>query len=72
MYVKIGPYPLPVYQPGTLMFLRVSKKVEEDMNVFECNLGKSEPVMCLATALFLARFMCTLSAMYKDLCRKEG
>lgn len=53
------------------MFLPDSKK-ESSVELFEENLGKTEPILQLGNALFLARFMCTLSYTYREFCVKEG
>ena len=70
-YVKLGPYRLPIFQPGTIMFYSGVKK-ECPLEVFHANCGQNGPILGMGCGLFLARFMANLAFLYKDMCTTQN
>lgn len=70
-FILIGPYKLPVFQPGTVtLFSGVKRSCP--LEVFAKNCGQNGPILGTSCALFLAKFMSHLASKYKETMTVEG
>lgn len=70
-YIKLGPYRVPIFQPGTIMFYSGVKN-ECPLEVFHNNCGQNGPILGMGCALFLVRFQANLAYVYKDMCETKN
>lgn len=65
-FVKVGSMKIPVYQPGTIMFISGVDEESELVCVHD-GCGQNGPILGMGCATFLTKFLCKLSKIYQEM-----